>query len=387
MKRSIFSLLILLIISAIWYIGTNPSISFTKEVATDVSKFTDLPPIYDWALPSIEYFVNRGVLEGTDSKHFSPKDPVTREQLAKILTLVFKLPQTADDTQDYTDISRSRWSFGYIKAAKAIMGINDTKFEPTKKCTREEIIASIVLAKGLDENALQNEQILLRFSDSQDITPAMSKLVAVAVEQGLLYGADSKILPKKTITRAEAAVLLYRAVVTQSTDNTAGKTPIQGEAQATLEAAKNWAKSRGAAQNFIDIADIYWKYGELSGIRPEVMYAQSAKETAFGHYTGNVTPDMNNWAGIKTYDATGDTPADHEIFATADDGVRAHFNHMSAYIGTNPIGGVHPRYFKAISTEWAGKVRNVEELGGKWAPDLGYGNSIVSDYLIQMANF
>lgn len=158
-------------------------------------------------------------------------------------------------------------------------------------------------------------------------------------------------------------------------------TPILGPAQATIEQVQEWARSRGAHQRFVDIAPSYWRYGTLFGIRPEVLYCQAGKETAFGRYTGAVRPEQNNWAGIKTRDAKGDRPEDHESFPTPDDGVRAHFNHMGAYVGLAPIGEPHGRYHVVRSLPWAGTIRYVEELGGKWAPNPDYGRSIVRDYL------
>jgi hypothetical protein len=158
-------------------------------------------------------------------------------------------------------------------------------------------------------------------------------------------------------------------------------TPIIGQFQAGIEQALAWARARGAHQRFIDVAPVYWQYGALTGIRPEVLYAQSSKETAFGRFGGAVTPDQNNWAGIKTRNATGDLRADHETFITQEDGVRAHFNHMAAYVGIEPIGIPHGRYHVVMRLGWAGTVRHLEELGGKWAPAEDYGRIIVRDYL------
>lgn len=158
-------------------------------------------------------------------------------------------------------------------------------------------------------------------------------------------------------------------------------TPILGPPHAIIQQAQAWAKSRGAHQRFIDIAPTYWELGQKIGIRPEVAYAQSAQETAFGHYGGAVRPEQNNWAGIKTRDASGDRPEDHESFTTPKDGVRAHLNHLAAYVGVEPIGEPHGRYYLVKSLSWAGSVRHVEELGGRWAPNPDYGRSIVQDYL------
>lgn len=162
-------------------------------------------------------------------------------------------------------------------------------------------------------------------------------------------------------------------------------TKIVGPTEATMQRAQEWARARGAHQRFIDVAPVYWRYGELTGIRPEVLYAQSAKETAFGRYGGVVSPEMNNWAGIKTRQGGPcDERSAHESFATPEDGVRAHFNHMSAYVGIEPIGIPHGRYHVVMRLGLAGTVRHLEELGGRWAPAKDYGTSIVNDYLVPL---
>ncbi len=158
-------------------------------------------------------------------------------------------------------------------------------------------------------------------------------------------------------------------------------TPLLGETAASVQQAREWAGRRKADARFIEAAFFYWKYGLLTGIRPEVLYAQSAKETAFGHFGGAVKPGQNNWAGIKVRSPLGDSTADFESFATPEEGVRAHFNHMCAYAGLEPVGTPHGRYWIVLAQPWAGRVRFVEELSGRWAVDADYGASIVRDYL------
>ena len=171
------------------------------------------------------------------------------------------------------------------------------------------------------------------------------------------------------------------------TDVTPERTAIIGASEITLDSAKRWAEANGASAQFTAAAASYWKYGELTGIRPEVLYAQSALETAYGNFGGAVTPDMNNFAGIKTADAVGMAREDHESFPTIDDGVRAHFNHMGAYVGTDPVGAVHGRYNTVKRLSWAGTVKYVDELSGKWCPREDYGKIIVENYLKPMYNY
>ncbi len=174
----------------------------------------------------------------------------------------------------------------------------------------------------------------------------------------------------------------HEVLWTEEINVCSSKTPIIGEPEISVSQAQKWAQSRDAHQRFIDIAPTYWEYGRLMGIRPEVLYAQSAKETAFGRYGGVVEPCFNNWAGIKTAEGGPcDCPDAHEKFDTPEDGVRGHFNHIGAYVDIDPVGEPHGRYYVVLTTSWAGTIKYVEELGGRWAPSSTYGESIVNDFL------
>lgn len=164
------------------------------------------------------------------------------------------------------------------------------------------------------------------------------------------------------------------------------KVEILGKSVASLDQMQLWAKDKGASDKFIDAAKIYCKYGLLTGIRADILYCQSAKETNFGRYTGIVSEDMNNFAGIKIKNPVGDRKKDHEAFPTIDDGIRAHFNHISAYVGKNPIGKPHDRYYIVKNLDWAGSIKYVEDLGGKWASSLNYGRDIINNYLTPLLN-
>lgn len=155
-------------------------------------------------------------------------------------------------------------------------------------------------------------------------------------------------------------------------------TPIISPPMVSMARAQQWAIEKGAHQRFIDIAPLYWDYGFKSGICPEVLYAQAAYETGFGRFSGIVPPEYNNWAGIKTVKATGDKPEDYEQFASPADGARAHFNHISAYVGLDPIGEPHGRYYSVSRLSWAGSIKVVEDLSGRWAPSPTYHERILT---------
>ncbi|MBO8161346.1 MAG: N-acetylmuramoyl-L-alanine amidase [Thermosipho sp. (in: Bacteria)] len=210
------------------------------------------------------------------------------------------------------------------------------------------------------------------------------KVQTVIVEYGFASNEeDTKKILNHWKDYAEAVI---RAVCRYIDYDYKTGTPILGEPKVTLEQMEIWAKNRGATDKFISAAKVYYKYGKLTGIRPDILYCQAAKETAFGNFGGAVTEDMNNFAGIKIKNPTGDKKSDHETFPTLDDGVRGHFNHMCAYVGISPIGQPHDRYYVVKSLSWAGTIKFVEELGGKWCPNKNYGYSILNDYYKDLLN-
>ncbi len=373
------------------FLMTNMGAVVPQKVVT----FSDVTENHSWAAEAITYLSSEEILAGVGDGSFAPDEQVTKEQFAKMLCLALsvELTEAEEAIATYTDVPSERWSFAYIEAMKDVFPLDDTspinQFNPEQPFLRQDVAATIINGMGLaKESNLFNKNVLdSLFFDSSEVRQSLRLPVAIAVERGILRGNDSEIRPNAPVTRAEAAVFIYRMMLIRQ-----GKgelefvthTPIVAESQVSLEQAKAWAAERGAHQRFIDIADIYWKYGEITGIRPEVLYAQAAKETGYGKYGGRVLPEQNNWAGIKTATANGDETYDHETFETPDDGVRAHFNHMSAYLGLEPVGEPHGRYFTATRTAWAGTVTTVEELGNKWAPEHTYGYSLVAKYITPM---
>lgn len=347
---------------------------------------------YAWAEKGITYCTANKILQGDPQGNLMLGDNLTRAQMAKILTVAFDLE--GEGKFEFVDVEKDNWSYAYAYAIAGYMPDKDIKFNGDEKVTREEFAATLVRASGLTEANLRNSGVLSsNFSDASDVSAKYRTLLAIAVERAYMKGDGGEIRPKELLTRAEVCTFIQR--VAEDKDKLTWEdlgvessyTPLIGKTQISYETAQKWAESKGAAQIFIDIAPYYWKWGEITGLRPEILYAQAAKETGFGKYTGAVKPEMNNWAGIKIKSPIGDRTEDHETFATPDDGVRAHFNHMCAYVGLEPIGEVHDRYYVVKTISWAGEVKNLEALGGKWCPDLYYGYSILKDYVTPMTKY
>ena len=101
---------------------------------------------------------------------------------------------------------------GYIAAAVEaglVRGYEDGTFRPERAVTREEAIT--ILARGLGLPEPSGE--MPGFADASEISPWAAESVASAVSAGLVRGyPDNTFRPGRTVTRAECAVLVYRAL-------------------------------------------------------------------------------------------------------------------------------------------------------------------------------
>lgn len=359
---------------------------------------------YTWAVDAVNYCTGNAILQGDEYGDLMLGKGMTRAQMAKMISVTFALE--AKNTMPFIDVANDSWEYPYVATVSEYISVDDNYYDPNGLAKREDFVVTIMKVLGFGTSDVS---ILDGFSDVAKISWDCKGYMATAVKEGIINGSDGNIKPRTSITRAEACVILHRAQSKKSGNIPADKTKVNtnthaqgnqsgytensydttiiGTPKVTVEQAKAWARDRGGSEKYINIADTYWYYGKIMGIRPEILYAQAGWETNFGKYTGVVTPEMNNWAGIKVYGRNDDARDAHETFATPEEGARGHFNHMSAYIGLAPIGEPHARYHSVKSLAWAGTVKTLEELGGKWCPDKEYGFKILKNCLIPMSNY
>lgn len=157
--------------------------------------------------------------------------------------------------------------------------------------------------------------------------------------------------------------------------------PIISNSYIGPEDAKKWAKEKGASKEFIQLADLYWKYaGSHGDVNPALAYVQAAKETAYGNFGGVLNASYHNPCGLKTNKGGGDkNPNAHKKFKSWDEGVKAHLDHLALYAGAEGYPKEEtedPRHFPSIH----GKAESVIDLGAKWAPSKTYGEEILGMY-------
>ncbi len=133
---------------------------------------------------------------------------------------------------------------------------------------------------------------------------------------------------------------------------------------------------------FASIAVDYMRHGRELGVRWDYAFFQMVLETNALKFTGDVSPDQNNFAGLG---ATGGGVRG-EYFQTVSDGARAHLEHLMIYAGIRVENPVADRTRKVqswgILDRWRNRLRRTvtySDVGTKWAPnDRGYSSDIAA---------
>ncbi|HDR7794992.1 TPA: S-layer homology domain-containing protein [Bacillus luti] len=99
----------------------------------DISERSTMFPV------EILVLTEHGIFKGDEQGKFRPTAPVTRAEMAQILTKAFEFKVKKEHT--FTDVPNSHWAKGAISALQSnnvVVGTGNGKFEPNKVVTREQ---------------------------------------------------------------------------------------------------------------------------------------------------------------------------------------------------------------------------------------------------------
>lgn len=171
--------------------------------------FSDLDN-YKWAETEINALAEKNIINGKSAGIFEPGSDVLREEFVKMIVLAAD-KYDGKASVDFDDISRDDWSYSYVASAVKsgiIAGIGDNMFGAGRKITREDM--AVIIARLL--NGGTGESTESSFADSDMIADYAKPAVSWAERTGLLKGDEGRFNPKAALSRAEAAVVLYRCM-------------------------------------------------------------------------------------------------------------------------------------------------------------------------------
>lgn len=183
-----------------------PIKNVTPEI---VYPFDDIKGL-DWARDDILKMYNEGIVNGTGDNMFEPKRAVTREEFTKMIVLaLYNSEFDFKDEKSYRDVELGQWYSPYIffgKQNNLINGVGDNRFGIGEYISREDSV--VILARAVKAEKTKDEKY---FSDFDNISDYAKDSVQALYEMGIIVGDDlGAFNPKKSLSRAEAAVMICR---------------------------------------------------------------------------------------------------------------------------------------------------------------------------------
>ena len=167
------------------------------------AEFSDFPT--DWSAAALTRAVNDGLLSGANGK-INPSGKLTRAEMAAIMNRAFGATEQAK-LDGYQDVSPQAWY--YTELAKAVqMGTfqgGDGKLLPDREITREQAFTVLARALALEDG---KSAALNGFTDGDQVSDWAKGAVAALVEGRYVGGAQGKLNPQSSITRAEFAQVI-----------------------------------------------------------------------------------------------------------------------------------------------------------------------------------
>lgn len=184
--------------------------------------FTDVTPDH-WAYEQVQFFSENGIVNGIGNGYFAPNDLVTREQLAKMISILYDRDKYVPSKQAFTDVTPDMWSYTYIDSVKDYLSgyrrADGTYFyNPTEFATREDVAYALVKICGIYNEYSPDYTVFDNFKDADEVSFNRYDYMSIAVKSGLMQGYDGELRPRDGITRAEAVTLLYRTIQRPVTD-------------------------------------------------------------------------------------------------------------------------------------------------------------------------
>ena len=190
----------------------KPSTPTTPDKPTDGFKFTDVSK-NDWFYDDVSYVYENGIMDGVSAETFAPNATLTRGMIVTILYRMENKPAVSGASR-FTDVDANAWYGAPVAWAAEhgiVTGYSETAFGPNDPVTREQLAAILyryAVYKGM--SAVTLEQNLSRFTDADQISAYAVPAMNWAVGKGLINGADGKLSPKASATRAQVAAIIHR---------------------------------------------------------------------------------------------------------------------------------------------------------------------------------
>jgi hypothetical protein len=211
MKKKLTGLLLAL--AMVFSLLPSSALAASTETQTG---FTDVAST-EWYAGSVAYVSENGLMNGTSDTTFDPQVPLTRAMFVTILGRMYGFDTEACmiAATNFTDVDTSQWYSPYVSWAYSngiVTGYSDTIFGTNDPVTREQMATMISRYVAFLKVYLpKSETATEYFTDVASISRYASDGVELMRTTGIITGyEDGSFRPQDSTTRAEAATIFMR---------------------------------------------------------------------------------------------------------------------------------------------------------------------------------
>ncbi|WP_235441648.1 S-layer homology domain-containing protein [Paenibacillus sp. IHB B 3415] len=184
----------------------------TYAVDSVFKTFGDLQNV-PMAKQAIDAMAAREVIKGMTENSFFPAASIKRADFIALLVRALELKGTGGNKTMFSDIPNSDFYYHELAITKELgiaTGFEDHTFRPNRNISRQDMMVMIVRALEAGGKPIEASGSLAAYSDAAGISGYAKDSVLFLVKSEVVNGKNDRIAPNDTLTRAEAAVILYR---------------------------------------------------------------------------------------------------------------------------------------------------------------------------------
>ena len=156
---------------------------------------------------------SKGIIKGTSIDNFEPEAKITRADFVSLLIRTFDL--RGPIITEFSDVKPTDYYYEAVGIAKSlglVIGDGKGNFNPHDRIKRQDMIT--IMGKLMNSKGMLpldvDVNVLNSYKDKEQISEYARENMAAMVYKSFILGDNSYLKPLDDLTRAEAAVVIYR---------------------------------------------------------------------------------------------------------------------------------------------------------------------------------
>ncbi|MBD2774003.1 fasciclin domain-containing protein [Iningainema tapete] len=200
--------------------NTSPSPTPSGDAKYSDVNFFDVAANF-WAKPFIQTLYQKKIITGFPDGTFKPEQPVDRAEFAAMIATAFEQNRIRPLAESgFRDVPANYWATSAIQEVYQtgfMQGYGGGQFLPEQPITRAQAITALAQGLRLSTDGTPADILRTYYQDTDWIPAYAINPIAAATQRNIVVNYPNvKVLdPLKPLTRAQAAALLYQALVQQ----------------------------------------------------------------------------------------------------------------------------------------------------------------------------